>query len=192
MSCPKKPAGLSRIKMTPTKRCAILMYQDECHRSFNWIANEAPLFQNTSANHTTISKAYDATQQHGCYYKLYLPGRPPVISEEDLDQGIADLDNSDATDGADPSGNGSSQSPIAQFAIHFVGVACWALFDVKRPRLTSVTLLNVLLLHGHGKNGQLQQVGISTGSCGQTSQNLLLQVDPMAFIGAVDIKGRIP
>ncbi|KAE9387271.1 hypothetical protein BT96DRAFT_1005264 [Gymnopus androsaceus JB14] len=100
MSRPKKPAGLPRIKMTPTKHRAILMYQDECHRSFNWIANEAPLFQNTSANHTTISKAYDATQQHGCYYKLYRPGRPPVISEKDLDQGIADLDNGDATDGA--------------------------------------------------------------------------------------------
>ncbi|KAE9398673.1 hypothetical protein BT96DRAFT_994610 [Gymnopus androsaceus JB14] len=101
MTARKKPTGLPPVNVTPTKWRMILHYHDELHKSFNWIANNAPDFRGTAADHTTISRNYKIARKHGCYYKAPRPGCRNLISELEAAQGIADIDEGRATDGAD-------------------------------------------------------------------------------------------
>lgn len=100
----KKPPGLPPVKVTPTKRKAILIYHDQLNMSFAQIANEAPEFRDTSCRDTTISRNYRDIKCNGVYrdtsrYKKR--GRPSTISEEELSAGIRDIDAGRVTDGAD-------------------------------------------------------------------------------------------
>ncbi|KAJ8503492.1 hypothetical protein ONZ45_g10813 [Pleurotus djamor] len=96
-----KPTGLPRVKVTPTKRKAILIYCDQLDMSFNAIANEPPEFKDTAADHTTISKNYHLAKEHGCYHHQSKQGRPRAFSEAEMDYAVEQIDTGNATDAAD-------------------------------------------------------------------------------------------
>ncbi|KAJ7596467.1 hypothetical protein C8J56DRAFT_1040736 [Mycena floridula] len=102
MTCRKKPNGLPRVNITPTKCKSILFYHDREGRSFNWIAHNASEFQHTSADHTSISRAYQRTKQLGCYGRPGPgPGCPHRYTAEELDAAVDDIDEGRVTDAAD-------------------------------------------------------------------------------------------
>lgn len=101
MTLRKKPIGLPPVQCTPKKRKAILIYHEHMHLSFHHIANHMPEFKNTSADHTTISRAYKKAKDKGCYWKANRPGKKKVIDPEQLKEGIQALKDGEYTDGAD-------------------------------------------------------------------------------------------
>ncbi|KAJ3842843.1 hypothetical protein F5878DRAFT_638560, partial [Lentinula raphanica] len=99
----KQSANARKVREALTKLPASLevLYHDEFHKSFNWIAHNIPEFKNTAADHTTIARNYRIAKEHGYYYKPLRQAHNKAISEEEAQLAIADIEEGRVKDGAD-------------------------------------------------------------------------------------------
>ncbi|KAF5345877.1 hypothetical protein D9758_011392 [Tetrapyrgos nigripes] len=90
------------VKCTPTKRKALTIYKDKMHLTYDEILEQEE-FQGTGISRDTLQRNYRAVKGNdgNCYLKAERPGRPKVMSKEDIEMAERLFDNDRAQDASD-------------------------------------------------------------------------------------------
>ncbi|KAJ3845870.1 hypothetical protein EV368DRAFT_89973 [Lentinula lateritia] len=136
----------------------------------NGTANEAPLFKNTAADHTTIANNY---WKKRWVLLQTISSWPPLFPFAEAHLGVAEIEAGHASDGADLQ---QQKFPTVPQCTSF---------------LQPTILLNGLHLPVYGAIGPVMKSGCSTECFSPMNPNLPSMEAQMDFVGACDGRGRI-